>query len=235
MEIRAVNLSFSFGRRTVLDRVSLVVPEGSVFVLLGPSGSGKTTLFRLLAGFLRPDEGEIYLGGARVSSPRELVAPRKRRIGMVFQSLALWPHISALGHVRLAGGAEAGPRMLEALGLAGEARCRPDQLSGGQKQRLSVARALAGEPRILLLDEPFSHLDPPYRYEVNQLLGAMWKKGRQTVLLVTHDPREVTLPVDGCLLLEEGRLYGPRPIGDLVEQSQSRYARLMRSYLGREA
>jgi iron(III) transport system ATP-binding protein len=230
-EIRIVNLTFGFGKRVLLDRVSFVVPEGSVFVLLGPSGCGKTTLFRLLAGFLRPDAGEIYLDGRCVSSPRHVAEPRTRRIGMVFQSLALWPHLSAAQHLRFAGAAGQCATLLEAVGLGGTPHRRPDRLSGGQKQRLAIGRALAGDPRILLLDEPFSNLDPPYRYEINELLRGVLERARRTVFLVTHHPREVAVPVTGYLLLEEGRIYGPRPLRELVEQSDSRYARLMRAYL----
>ena len=228
MELRVVDVSFNHGRQVILDRVSFVVPEGAVFVLLGPSGCGKTTLFRLLAGFLAPQEGEIYLGGRRVSSPRQLTPPRERRIGMVFQSLALWPHLSARGHLRLAGGDVS---LLDAVGLRDEAKRRPAALSGGQKQRLAIARALAGDPRILLLDEPFSNLDPPYRYEINQLLGRLWKTAGRTALCVTHHPAEVTLPVAGYLLLEDGVVRGPQPLEDLLSQSDSRYALLMREYL----
>ncbi len=230
-EIRIVNLTFSYGNRTLIDRVSLVVPEGSVFVLLGPSGCGKTTLLRLVAGFLRPDGGEVHLGGQCMSSPRHVTQPRKRRIGMVFQSLALWPHLSVAQHLRFAGQCGDSMPLLKSVGLDTVRHRRPDQLSGGQKQRLALGRALAGDPRILLLDEPFSNLDPPYRYEINELLREAWEEARRTILLVTHHPREVTVPVAGYLLLEEGRIYGPRPLREVMEQRESRYARLMRAYL----
>jgi ABC-type Fe3+/spermidine/putrescine transport system ATPase subunit len=228
-EIRVIDVSFAYGGRTVLDRVSFAIPEGSVFLILGPSGSGKTTLLRLIAGFLYPRAGEIRLDGRTVSSPDVLVPPRDRRIGMVFQSLALWPHLSARSHLRYAGqDAEGADAILRDVGLADLRRRRPDALSGGQRQRLAIARALAGRPRILLLDEPFAHLDPPCRLEANRVLRRLWDESRPTVCCVTHQPDDLDLPVSGCLLLEDGHILGPRPLDQLEELSDGPYPRVLR-------
>jgi len=227
-EIRAIDLSFSYRGRKVLDRVSFAIPESSVFLFLGPSGSGKTTLLRLLAGFLEPDAGEIRLGGRPASVPGRMLPPRDRGIGMVFQSLALWPHLSALSHLRFAGQDRAGAEeLLRAVGLADLRHRRPDSLSGGQRQRLAIARALAGKPRILLLDEPFSHLDPPYRLEVNRVLRALWEESLPTVCCVTHEPDDLLLPVTGCFLIEDGGIRGPRPLEGLGDLSDGEYPRLL--------
>jgi iron(III) transport system ATP-binding protein len=228
-EVRAIDISFGYGGPAVLDRISFAIPEGSVFLILGPSGCGKTTLLRLLAGFLRPDRGEIRLGGRTASSQGFLLPPRERRIGMVFQSLALWPHLSARSHLKYAGQDEAGAEaLLRAVGLADLRSRRPDSLSGGQRQRLAIARALAGRPRILLLDEPFAHLDPPCRLEMNRILRRMWDESRPTVCCVTHEPDDLLLPVTGCLLLEGGRILGPRPLDQLHELSDGPYPKVLR-------
>jgi len=231
-EIRVVGLSFGFGKKSILDRVTFTVPEGGAFLLLGPSGGGKTTLLRLIAGFLRPGEGEIYLGERCVSSSSRVVPPWERGIGMVFQSLALWPHMSAAAHLRFAGGRRTDIKgLLRAVGLREEARRRPSALSGGQKQRLAIARAAAGAGSLLLLDEPFRNLDPLNRSEMNELLETIWRERKRTLLLVTHNVSEVKIPLSGAFLLEEGKISGPKPLAELLESSGSPYARSVTALL----
>ncbi len=235
-EIRVLECSFAFGAGAVLDRVSFVVPDGAVFVLTGPSGGGKSTLLRLIAGFASPAAGEIFIGGRRVSGAGAAVAPNQRGIGMVFQSLALWPHLSAAQHLRFTGaGREETARLLDAVGLGDVASRRPDELSGGQKQRLAIARALARAPRVLLFDEAFNNLDPPFRHELNALLRRMWERSPCTALFVTHDPDEVVLPVAGHLLLEDGAIHGPGALDELLAARGSRYAESLRELRARRS
>ncbi|HEX6199743.1 MAG TPA: ABC transporter ATP-binding protein, partial [Thermoanaerobaculia bacterium] len=185
-------LSKRFGDLRVLDRVSLAVEEGEVLALLGPSGSGKTTFLRLLAGFETSDEGTIRAGGRAV----EALPPARRGFGMVFQHYALFPHLTVAGNVAFglettgASRAEIAGRVAEVLGLvdlAGFESRRIEELSGGQQQRVALARALAPGPRLLLLDEPLSNLDPELRERTRrELLEAIRRVGITTVL-VTHE------------------------------------------------
>ena len=162
----------SFGPHPVLRGIDLVVPDGSLTAILGPSGSGKTTLLRIIAGFERPDEGQVRLGSQIVDDAGdEWVPTERRRIGYVPQEGALFPHLSVGRNVAF--GLERGQRkservneLLELVGLTGLARRYPHQLSGGQQQRVALARALATDPEIVLLDEPFSSLDASLRASV---------------------------------------------------------------------
>jgi ABC-type Fe3+/spermidine/putrescine transport system ATPase subunit len=204
-------LSKRFGDLRVLDRVSLAVEEGEVLALLGPSGSGKTTFLRLLAGFETSDEGAIRAGGRAV----EGLPPARRGFGMVFQHYALFPHLTVAGNVAFglettgASRAEIAGRVAEVLGLvdlAGFENRRIEELSGGQQQRVALARALAPGPRLLLLDEPLSNLDPELRERTRrELLEAIRRVGITTVL-VTHEQEEAFYLGDRVAVLWRGRL-----------------------------
>lgn len=194
--IRVAGLSKWFGDFLALDRISLDVPRGGSTVLCGPSGSGKSTLLRCLNGLERWEEGTVQLDGRAVGRrSRDLVALR-RRVGMVFQSFHLFPHLDTLGNVALPprvnlglGRAEAearAERLLAQVGMARLARSYPAQLSGGQKQRVAIARALAMEPEVLLFDEPTSALDPESVGEVLDVMIALAEAGR-TMVVVTHE------------------------------------------------
>src|SRR5262245_27226668 len=178
--------------------VSLDVAAGESLVVLGPSGSGKTTLLRLIAGLERPDHGEIWLDGQKVAGDaHNIVAASKRGVGFVFQDLALWPHLtvfSNLEFVAQATGIEKRHRttrindILRLCRVDPAFRSRyPHQLSGGEQQRVALARALVGSPRLLLLDEPFSSLDPDLRATLRADLGALRNQLRLTAIYVTHD------------------------------------------------
>jgi len=211
LELREV--SRAFPGVAAVDRLSLVVGAGRLGCLLGPSGSGKTTVLRLIAGFEQPDAGEVYAGGKLLSGAGRWVPPERRRIGMVFQDFALFPHLDAAANVAFGlRDADAGTRrrraaeLLELVGLAAEAKRMPHELSGGQQQRVALARALAPRPHLVLLDEPFSNLDADVRMELAQQLRAALVAEGATVLLVTHDQREAFAISDEIGVMRAGRL-----------------------------
>jgi iron(III) transport system ATP-binding protein len=214
----------SFGAAAVLRGVDLSVPAGAVVALLGPSGCGKTTLLRTIAGLERPDSGEVRVGARVLSGPRLFVPPERRRIGMVFQEAALFPHLSVAGNVAYGlprRAPDRSARVAEALalvGLSGLAARSPATLSGGQLQRVALARALAPRPSVILLDEPFSNLDAPLRaelrLEVRRLLAAI----DATALFVTHDQEEAFLVGDEVAVMGGGAVAqqgGPTELYEL--------------------
>jgi len=213
------NVTKSFGSHTVLDGVSLDIDAGQCVSLIGPSGSGKSTLLRCI-NLLEPiDNGEILLDGTDISVPGLDANPVRRRIGMVFQSYNLFPHMSVLQNITLspvralgAQKATANARALELLerfGLADKASSYPDQLSGGQQQRVAIVRALAVEPEVLLLDEITSALDPELVGEVLDVVRELKQSG-MTLVLATHemgfarDTSDVVCVLDGGHIIERG-------------------------------
>ncbi len=210
LELRSV--SCLFGGVAAVDRLSLTVDPGRIGCLLGPSGSGKTTALRAIAGFERPEAGEILAGGDCLSGPGVWVPPERRRIGMVFQDYALFPHLDALANVAfgLRDADEARRRraleLLELVGLAEHAGKLPHELSGGQQQRVALARALAPRPRLVLLDEPFSNLDADVRMDLAQQVRMALVAEGATALLVTHDQREAFAIADEIGVMRAGRL-----------------------------
>ena len=200
----------SFGGLSVLSGVDLEVPEGSFTAILGPSGSGKTTLLRIIAGFERPDAGQVRLGAETVDDAGTLFVPcEKRRIGYVPQEGALFPHLSVARNVtfglaredRRSGRVD---ELLELVGLAGLGRRYPHQLSGGQQQRVALARALAPGPEIVLLDEPFSSLDASLRASVRADVHDVLRLAGTTSILVTHDQDEALSMADQVAILRGG-------------------------------
>ncbi len=191
------SLRRTLGGRAVLDGVSLEIAGGEWLALVGPSGSGKTSLLRLVAGLDRPDAGEL----------RVATGP----VGMVFQDLALWPYVSVEDHVRMVGG---DIRLLERFDLAGHARKRPHELSGGERQRLALARAIAHHPKILLLDEPFSALDPILRRSMSDLLAEIHRSQELTTVYVSHYFEAPVARADRVALLRDGRI---EQVGTLSE------------------
>jgi len=216
----ASGLKKSFGDHVVLDNLDLEVPEGSLTAVLGPSGSGKTTLLRLLAGFDRPDEGQISIGGTVVEGEHTHLPPESRRVGYVPQDGALFPHLNAAGNIgfglpraeRKSGRTE---ELLELVGLAGEGQRYPHQLSGGMQQRVALARALATRPSLVLLDEPFASLDAALRAEVRADVARVLSDTGTTAVLVTHDQDEALSLADRVAVLRGGRVAqcaGPEEI-----------------------
>jgi iron(III) transport system ATP-binding protein len=200
----------AFGGPSVLSGVDLEVPLGSFTAILGPSGSGKTTLLRIIAGFERPDAGEVRLGAEVVDDAANRFVPcERRRIGYVPQEGALFPHLNVGRNVAfgLARQERRGTRvdeLLELVGLAGMARRYPHQLSGGQQQRVALARALAPEPEIVLLDEPFSSLDASLRASVRADVHDVLRLAGATSILVTHDQDEALSMADQVAILRGG-------------------------------
>ena len=209
-DLRISGVAKSFGPQRVLRGVDLAVPHGSFTAILGASGSGKTTLLRIVAGFERPDEGEVSLGEELVDDAASTFVPsERRRIGYVPQEGALFPHLSVgrnvgFGLARDAGRAARVDELLELVGLSGYRRRYPHQLSGGQQQRVALARALAIQPEIVLLDEPFSSLDASMRAAVRaDVLGVLRTSGT-TSILVTHDQDEALSMADQVAVLRHG-------------------------------
>ncbi len=229
LEIRG--LAWSAGGQPVLRELELHLEEGARLTVAGRSGAGKTSLLRLVAGLERPAAGEILLAGRRASAPgRVLLAPWRRGVQMVFQDLGLWPGRSVLANVRDALRAAGRSRreatarareVLERLGLGALLERRPATLSGGEARRLALARALALEPRLLLLDEPFASLDPLARTEGLGFLEEILARTQAGVLLVTHEPEEARALGGELAVLRDGRLDPPRPCQELCADPET--------------
>jgi len=211
-ELAITDLYKAFGTNAVLTGVDLTVPTGSLTAILGPSGSGKTTLLRLIAGFERSDRGTIALGGAVVDSAGSTwVASERRRVGYVPQEGSLFPHLTVRKNIGfgLPRGARDGGRvdeLLELIGMEGLGGRYPHQLSGGQQQRVALARALATRPDLVLLDEPFSSLDPALRSGVRADVKRLLRAAGATALLVTHDQDEALSLADRVAVIRSGRV-----------------------------
>ena len=218
--IDVAGLHKRFGRTPVLRGIDLHVPEGAVVALLGPSGCGKTTLLRTIAGLEPADAGTVVIGGRPVVGPGVDVPPERRRVGMVFQDWALFPHLDVAGNVgyglprreRSAARIEAA---LELVGLGGMARRQPGTLSGGQQQRVALARAIAPQPSVLLLDEPFSNLDTTLRVQVRTELHHLLVELGITAVFVTHDQEEAFVLGDQVAVMVGGEIVQQAPPADL--------------------
>jgi iron(III) transport system ATP-binding protein len=222
--IRIERVSKRFGATTAVRALTLEVRDREFVTLLGPSGCGKTTLLRLIAGFGAPDEGEIRVGPATLSTPAAVVPPERRGMGMVFQNYAIWPHKTVFQNVafglevRRVSRAETRARVgrvLELVNLAGLESRYPNQLSGGQQQRVALARSLVVEPQILLLDEPLSNLDAKLRERMRWELKELQRRTGITFVYVTHDQSEAMALSDRIAVMHAGEVmqYGaPREV-----------------------
>ncbi|MDQ4081652.1 MAG: ABC transporter ATP-binding protein [Actinomycetota bacterium] len=207
--ISAENVSKRFGAVVAVDGATLEVRRGEFVALLGPSGCGKTTLLRLVAGFEAPDGGTVAIGGRTVAGPRAWVPPERRQVAMVFQNYALFPHLTVERNVGFGLGRRRSGRVAEVLslvGLRGLEERYPHELSGGQQQRVALARALAPEPAVVLLDEPWSNIDPLRRAAMRDELAAILRAADVTVLVVTHDREEAFSVADRIAVMHEGRI-----------------------------
>jgi iron(III) transport system ATP-binding protein len=223
----------SFGATVAVDGLDLDVEGGRLCALLGPSGCGKTTTLRLIAGLERPDAGSVELGDRELTAPGTFVPPERRRIGMVFQDYALFPHYDVAGNVAYGLGRRADrDRVREVLELVGLERVaeRPvHQLSGGQQQRVALARALAPTPELILLDEPFSNLDASLRERVRKDVREIIAAAGVTALFVTHDQEEALSLAERVAVMREG---GIEQVGTPEEIYSRPSTRWMAAFLG---
>lgn len=211
LEVRDLHLAY--GDNEVVHGLAFSLPRGAIGCLLGPSGCGKTTVLRCIAGFEPPQRGEIVLGGERVSAPGLIVPPERRRVGMVFQDFALFPHLSVAQNIAfgLRGWPSAARNarlreLAELVRLEASVEQFPHELSGGQQQRVALARALAPRPDLLLLDEPFSNLDVELREQLSVEVRDVIKASGATAVLVTHDQQEAFSMADEIGIMNEGRI-----------------------------
>jgi ABC-type Fe3+/spermidine/putrescine transport system ATPase subunit len=215
VKLENISKTYPGNSQKAVDRLSLEIADGEVFTLLGPSGCGKSTTLRMVAGLEAPDEGSIYFGDKPIviSSERFSLPAEKRNVGMVFQSYAIWPHMTVEENVafplksRKFSSAEIKrrvPEVLELVGLGGMEKRPGPLLSGGQQQRVALARALVTEPRILLLDEPFSNLDAKLREQMRIEVKLLQKRLNIAVLFVTHDQVEALSLSDRIALMAHG-------------------------------
>jgi iron(III) transport system ATP-binding protein len=220
-------LLVKFGPTAAVDRASLQVEAGELFLLLGPSGCGKTTLLRALAGFVTADAGSIHFGAEEVTH----LPPHLRRAGLVFQSFALWPHLSVAENVAFGlrelhvPRAEIAARVEDALAsthLPGYGPRRIDELSGGEQQRVALARALVVRPRCLLLDEPLSSLDARLRRSMREEIRRLCKEFGLTTIYVTHDQKEALAIADRLAVMEHGRILQVGTPGEIYRRPRSR-------------
>ena len=203
------DLRHAYDDREVVKGVSFSLERGEIGCLLGPSGCGKTTVLRCIAGFEPVQHGTIHLSGRTVSSSQTWIPPEERRIGMVFQDYALFPHLSVAQNIGFGLKDDRKPRIAELaqlVNLSGELHKYPHEISGGQQQRVALARALAPRPELLLLDEPFSNLDVDLRERLSLELREIIQASGATAVLVTHDQQEAFAIADVVGVLHEGRI-----------------------------
>ncbi len=214
----------AFASHVAVESVSLRLKQGDIVALLGPSGSGKTTLLRMIAGFERPDAGRVAIAGLTVAGPGVFVEPEQRRIGMVFQQGALFPHLSVQANVAF--GATRRKRVaecLELVELGHRGAAFPHELSGGERQRVALARALAAEPEVVLLDEPFAALDATLRESLREQVAAILRATGASALLVTHDQAEALSLADMVAVMQDGRLQQFGTPEEVYERPRSRW------------
>ena len=226
------NLTKRYGDNAVVDRVSLHIEHGKLVCLLGPSGCGKTTTLRLIAGFVEPTEGEILVGERVVSSPSNTVPPERRNMSMIFQSYALWPHMTvreniAYGLKLRKMSRDVIAKKLDAIlattKLAELADRYPGELSGGQQQRVALARALIVEPETLLLDEPLSNLDANLREEMRFEVRRLHDTYRYTTVYVTHDQSEAMTTADLICVMNAGKIEQTGTPEEIYDRPRSEF------------
>ena len=213
-------LDVAYGKKQIVFDIDFSLEESQIGCLLGPSGCGKTTALRAIAGFEKPSKGEIVLDGQKLSDSKTFVEPEKRQIGMVFQDIALFPHLSVIDNIQF--GIRSWPRnqrdqrsleLLELVGMTQFEKTYPHQLSGGQQQRIALGRAMAPKPSLLLMDEPLSSLDVELREQLAREVRLILKQEKISAILVTHDQNEAFAIGDHICVMHQGR----------VQQSDSAY------------
>jgi sulfate/thiosulfate transport system ATP-binding protein len=228
MTIHALNVTKRFGDFVALDDVSMEIPDGSLTALLGPSGSGKSTLLRVIAGLETPDSGSVSLAGRDVSS----LPAHRRGVGFVFQHYAAFKHMTVAKNIAFGLDIRKWPKaeikarvaeLIELVHLEGLGDRYPSQLSGGQRQRMALARALAVEPEVLLLDEPFGALDARVRKDLRQWLRRLHDEVHVTTVIVTHDQEEAMEVADSVVVMHRGRIEQEGAPRELYEQPVNRF------------
>ena len=234
VRVECRHIALAYGNTPVLNDINLSIEPGEFFALLGPSGSGKSTLLRLIAGFNVAQAGQLLVDGKDLTK----IPPWERNIGMVFQNYALWPHMTVERNVAFGLEERRLPRdqidekvraALELVGLTGYAKRRPNQLSGGQQQRVALARTLAIEPRVLLLDEPLSNLDARLRVQMRQELKSLQRRLGITTIFVTHDQEEALTTCDRIAVLDQGVI---QQIGTPVQLYDQPVNRFVANFVG---
>ena len=213
--LKTENITKSYKNVEAVKGVTLHVPPGEVLAILGPSGSGKTTFLRLIAGFEQPDEGTVSIDGIEVSLPVKMVEPSKRKLSMIFQDLALWPHMTVRQHIEFVLKKDKLSKnilnseittILDHVSLNGHNSRYPHQLSGGEKQRLAIARAFASHAKYLLMDEPFSNLDSILKEGLQQLIMGLKNSLHIGIIYVTHNIEEARVLADTIAVMNKGKL-----------------------------
>ena len=218
-------LTKKYNSLIAVDNMTLQVLEGEHLCLLGPSGCGKTTLLRLIAGFEEPDSGEIIINGRTVSAPGKIIPSHQRKLGMVFQDLALWPHMTVRENIEFGIKKDLSrkermqkiDKVLNLVSLNRHLNFYPNELSGGEKQRVALARTLILEPEILLMDEPLSSLDFQLKEELEKVIIELQKRLNITTVYVTHDQNEAIAMADRIAIMSKGRV---EQIGTMEELSK---------------
>nr|WP_211201611.1 ABC transporter ATP-binding protein [Rhodobacter sp. NTK016B] len=230
VSISLCDLQKSFGGKPALAGVSAEIAAGEFFAIVGASGCGKSTLLRLIAGLDEPDDGEIHLGARQVSGRGVHVPPEARKVGFVFQSYALWPHLDVRGNVAFpaesAGlsrgeAARHADRHLATVALSDYATRKPADLSGGQRQRVALARCLAQDAGTILMDEPLANLDPHLRHVMEDELVAFHRQSGATTVYITHDQREAMAVADRMAVMRDGQFLQVGTPGEIYERPQS--------------
>ena len=218
MSLSIQNISMKFDDVTALEDVSVEIRDGEFIAILGPSGCGKTTLLRVIGGFIQPTAGNIKLGDELYSSENFCVPVEKRNLGMVFQSFALWPHMSVREHIEFPLNSKrnrgmsperkraAVEEVISCTGLADLAERLPGELSGGQRQRVALARAIVSRPAILLMDEPLSALDAELRVSMRKEIQDIHRLTGATIIYVTHDQSEALAMANRMIIMKDGRI-----------------------------
>ncbi len=234
--VRCENLSKAYSDARAVNDINLNVHTGEILALLGPSGCGKTTTLRLIAGFERPDSGQVEIGGQIVAGPGRFIPPERRGVGMVFQDYAIFPHLTVFQNV-IYGVSKQKPSqmretalmMLKLVGMERFAERYPHELSGGERQRVALARALAPRPILLLMDEPFSSLDADLRVQVREQVRGILKTMQATAIFVTHDQEEALYMGDRLAVFKKGRM---EQIGLPEEIFQTPSTRFVAEFMG---
>jgi iron(III) transport system ATP-binding protein len=230
--LELAGLTKHYGSLAVVKDIQLAIDKGQLVCLLGPSGCGKTTTLRLIAGFLEPDDGEIRVGGRCISAPGGSEPPERRNMSMIFQSYALWPHMTVFENIAYGLRLRSLPKsdiqrradtILAATKLTALAQRYPGALSGGQQQRVSLARALVIEPEILLLDEPLSNLDANLREEMRFEIRRLHDKYRYTTVYVTHDQAEAMTTANLIVVMNQGAIEQAGSPEDIYERPRTEF------------